>query len=42
MGHKPGREYKKIHKDYMDGKISKEKFLKVVLIEAINMNKNKY
>ena len=30
MGHKPGREYKKLHKDYMDGKISKEKFLKEV------------
>lgn len=30
MGHKPGREYKKIHKDYMAGKISKEKILKEV------------
>lgn len=28
MGHKPGKEYKKLHKDYMDGKISKSKFLK--------------
>lgn len=27
MGHKKGHEYKKLHKDYMDGKISKEKFL---------------
>ena len=30
MGHKPGREYKNTHKDYMAGKISKEKFLKEV------------
>lgn len=28
MGHKPGHEYRKLHKDYMDGKISKEEFLK--------------
>ena len=28
MGHKPGKEYKKIHQDYMDGKITKEQFLK--------------
>lgn len=28
MGHKPGKEYKKLHQDYMDGKISKEDFLK--------------
>ncbi|MFV0336260.1 MAG: GH-E family nuclease, partial [Tropicimonas sp.] len=28
MGHKPGLEYRKLHKDYMDGKISKEEFLK--------------
>lgn len=28
MGHKPGKEYRKLHKDYMDGKISKEEFLK--------------
>lgn len=27
MGHKPGHEYKKLHKDYMDGKIDKDKFL---------------
>jgi len=27
MGHKPGHEYRNLHKDYMDGKISKEKFL---------------
>ncbi len=27
MGHKPGHEYRKSHKDYMDGKISKEEFL---------------
>lgn len=27
MGHKPGHEYRKLHKEYMDGKISKEKFL---------------
>ena len=26
MGHKPGREYKKLHDDYMSGKISKEEF----------------
>lgn len=28
MGHKPGKEYRKLHKDYMEGKISKEEFLK--------------
>jgi hypothetical protein len=28
MGHKPGKEYNKLWKDYMDGKITKEKFLK--------------
>jgi hypothetical protein len=28
MGHKPGKEYKKLHKDYMDGKITKDEFLK--------------
>jgi len=28
MGHKPGKEYRKLHKDYMDGKISKEQFLR--------------
>ncbi|WP_160137664.1 DUF6443 domain-containing protein [Chryseobacterium sp. c4a] len=28
MGHKPGEEYRKLHKDYMDGKIDKEEFLK--------------
>jgi RHS repeat-associated protein len=27
MGHKPGKEYWRLHKDYMDGKITKEKFL---------------
>ncbi|WP_228450442.1 HNH/ENDO VII family nuclease, partial [Chryseobacterium rhizosphaerae] len=27
MGHKPGHEYRNLHRDYMDGKISKEKFL---------------
>ncbi|WP_072036297.1 GH-E family nuclease, partial [Pectobacterium brasiliense] len=27
MGHLSGREYRKLHKDYMDGKISKDKFL---------------
>ena len=27
MGHKFGKEYKKLHQDYMNGKISKEKFL---------------
>jgi len=27
MGHKPGKEYRKLHQDYMNGKISKEKFL---------------
>jgi hypothetical protein len=27
MGHKPNKEYRKLHKDYIDGKISKEKFL---------------
>ena len=29
MGHKPGMEYRKLHQDYMDGKITKEKFLEV-------------
>jgi len=28
MGHMPKKEYRKLHKDYMDGKISKEDFLK--------------
>ncbi|WP_153848419.1 DUF6443 domain-containing protein [Sphingobacterium paramultivorum] len=28
MGHKPGKEYRKLHKDYMDGKITKDEFLK--------------
>ncbi|RNA61954.1 RHS repeat-associated core domain-containing protein [Chryseobacterium nematophagum] len=28
MGHKPGKEYRKLHKDYMDGKIPKTEFLK--------------
>lgn len=27
MGHKPDKEYRKLHQDYMNGKISKEKFL---------------
>ena len=27
MGHKPGKEYRKLHQDYMNGKISKKKFL---------------
>ncbi|AZB16741.1 hypothetical protein EG352_02615 [Chryseobacterium indologenes] len=27
MGHKPGKEYNKLKKDYTEGKISKEKFL---------------
>ncbi|SHM45220.1 RHS repeat-associated core domain-containing protein [Chryseobacterium carnipullorum] len=27
MGHKPGQEYKKLHEKYMNGKITKEKFL---------------
>ncbi|RLJ30672.1 RHS repeat-associated protein [Chryseobacterium sp. 7] len=27
MGHKTGHEYRKLHKDYMDNKITKEKFL---------------
>ncbi|MGD9654386.1 MAG: HNH/ENDO VII family nuclease [Sulfuricurvum sp.] len=27
MGHKPGHEYRDLHKDYMDGKITKEEFL---------------
>lgn len=27
MGHKPGKEYRKLHKQYMDGKISKDNFL---------------
>ena len=26
MGHKPGKEYRKLHQDYMNGKISKENF----------------
>jgi hypothetical protein len=28
MGHKPGHEYRKLHKDYMDEKISLDEFLK--------------
>ena len=28
MGHVSGKEYRKLHKDYMDGKISKDEFLK--------------
>ena len=28
MGHIRGKEYKDLHKDYMDGKISKEEFLR--------------
>ena len=28
MGHMPKKEYRFLHKDYMDGKISKEDFLK--------------
>ena len=28
MGHIPGKEYQKLHKDYMDGKITKEEFMK--------------
>ncbi|MBD9354545.1 HNH/ENDO VII family nuclease [Methylomonas sp. EbA] len=28
MGHLPGKEYRKLHKDYMDGKITKDEFLK--------------
>lgn len=27
MGHKPGHEYRDLHRDYMDGKISKKEFL---------------
>jgi hypothetical protein len=27
MGHVPGKEYRKLHQDYMDGKITKEEFL---------------
>ncbi|NVE92234.1 HNH/ENDO VII family nuclease [Vreelandella titanicae] len=27
MGHKPGHEYRKLHKDYMDDKITKEEFM---------------
>lgn len=27
MRHKPGHEYRKLHKDYMDGKITKEEFM---------------
>jgi len=27
MGHKPGEEYRKLHKDYMDGEITKGEFL---------------
>ncbi|MEZ0539512.1 GH-E family nuclease [Fibrella arboris] len=29
MGHKPGREYRKLHKDYIDGKITKDEFLNI-------------
>ncbi len=29
MGHKHGMEYRKYHKDYMDGKITKDEFLKI-------------
>ena len=28
MGHKPGKKYSDLHKDYMDGKITKEEFLR--------------
>ena len=28
MGHKPGNEYRKLHQDYMDGRITREEFLK--------------
>lgn len=28
MGHKRGAKYSDLHKDYMDGKISKEEFLR--------------
>lgn len=28
MGHKKGKEYRKLHKKYMDGEISKEEFIK--------------
>ncbi len=28
MGHKPGNEYRDLHQDYMDGKITKDEFLK--------------
>jgi len=36
MGHKPGKEYRKYHKDYMDGKITKEEF------KEIHRNPNNY
>ncbi|MDO5612457.1 MAG: HNH/ENDO VII family nuclease [Paracoccus sp. (in: a-proteobacteria)] len=54
MGHKPGHEYRKLHKDYIDGKISKEKSLdeyrnpknyqpeSVSGIEAIDSKRNDY
>ncbi|MCF6347897.1 MAG: GH-E family nuclease [Flavobacteriaceae bacterium] len=29
MGHNRGKEYRKYHKDYMDGKITKEEFLEI-------------
>ncbi|MFC0349331.1 HNH/ENDO VII family nuclease [Undibacterium danionis] len=29
MGHLPDNEYRKLHKDYMDGKLTKEEFLKI-------------
>lgn len=28
MGHKRSKEYRHLHKEYMDGKISKEEFLR--------------
>lgn len=28
MGHKPGKEYHKLHKDYVEGKISKEEYIR--------------
>jgi len=27
MGHKPGKEYRKLHEKYMNGDITKEEFL---------------
>ena len=47
IGHRSGKEYRKLHKDYMDDKISKEQFLKEYRApknyqpEAVGANRNR-